>query len=226
MKKIINLITFLLVVCFVVQSSSCSKTDEPQIHCDSSNTALIPADARSRFCFKESTWWVYKNIANGDLDTLTFKLEGYAISSVPQKIYGSGYSKCYEGISYNIFSKKYPKVNVKIAVNWPTKGINIKEDIFEYRELFSSIDFTSRSSLRFKWKYQSLDSISDGLIDTIPKLTIFDKIYTDVIHYSYKQGFEAKDYLKESWYANKVGLIKVVREDGTTWELINSYIIQ
>jgi hypothetical protein len=226
MKKIIYLITFLLVVCFVVQSSSCSKTDEPQIHCDSSNTAYIPSDARSRFCFKEGTWWVYKNIANGDLDTLTFKLEGYAISSVPQKIYGSGYSKCYEGISYNIFSTKYPKVNAKIAVNWPTKGSNIKEDIFEYRELFSSINFAARSSSRFRWKYQSLDSISDGLIDTIPTLTIFDKIYTEIIHYSYKQGFEANDYLKESWYANKVGLIKVVREDGTTWELINSNIIQ
>jgi hypothetical protein len=50
--------------------------------------------------------------------------------------------------------------------------------------------------------------------------------YTDILHYSYKPGFEATDYLKEAWYANKVGMIKMVRSDGTNGELIDSHIIQ
>jgi hypothetical protein len=223
MKKIINLITFLLVVCFVVQSSSCSKTDEPQTHCDSSNTAYIPSDAQSRFFFKEGTFWVYKNINTDELDTVMVKNWYHTIEPPLPAKYGEKYkNKCYERAAFKTISTKY---------NWQSVTIDFNN---AFNQLDSSIEqylITENNEyfVTYRWRYRGgvlIDSLSNGNKDRINNLTIQNKIYSDIIYYTSTPGFEASDYLKEGWYANKVGLIKVVRKDGTTWELINSNIIQ
>ena len=116
MKDIIYIVLFITLL-ITLQSSSCNKTDEPQTHCDSTNTVYLPEDARSRFFFKEGTWWVYKNITNNNYDTISLIVENYGIYPVPKKIFGDGFSKCYEGYVYNIISKPYERVNVTLSDN-------------------------------------------------------------------------------------------------------------
>lgn len=218
-----------LIFCVAFMSSKCGKDDTPNTqttHCDSSNTAYIPADARSRFFFKEGTWWVYKNVTNNDYDTLTLTVESYGINPVPKKIYGDGFSKCYEGYVYNIISKLYGKVNITLSVNLPTRGNNTKGEIFVTRELFTSKDYITASLPRFRWIGEILDTVSDGNINKITSLLINNKVYNDILHYYYKPGFEPTDYLKEGWYANRIGLVKIIRKDNTIWELINCKIIK
>ena len=169
---------------------------------------------------------MYKNITNNNYDTISLIVENYGIYPVPKKIFGDGFSKCYEGYVYNIISKLYERVNVTLSVNLPTRGSNTKGELFVNRELFNSKDYVTTTVSRFRWFGEIRDTLSDGNINKITTLLINDKEYTDILHYSYKSGYETTDYLKEAWYANKVGIVKMIRKDGTTWELINSNIIQ
>jgi hypothetical protein len=190
--------------------------------CTPQNTVFIPQDMKDRFYFNTGTWWVYKNVSNNDYDTLVLKTENYGINPVPKKIYGEGFSKCYEGYSYNVISQRYGIVNVTLSVNLPTRGDNTKGEIFVNRELFTTKDYITSSLSRFRWVGELLDTN----INKIDSLLINVKMYNDILHYRYLQDYEASDYLMEAWYANKIGMVKMKRNDGSIWELIDYKVNQ
>ncbi len=227
MKDIIYMVLFITLL-ITLQSSSCNKTNEPQTHCDSTNTAYVPADARSRFYFKEGSCWVYKNILNNEIDSVFLKTEsdGYGISSpVPTKIYGDQFfGKCYSGGGvYNLFSSLYGQTKITIAVRMPIEYIDSTKEVYIIRENYY-YDNTTFGIDRFTYKGGVIDK--NNSVQFEDSIILFDRVYKDILHFYYSPGLGANDYIKEAWYANKVGIVKMIRKDGTTWELINSKIIQ
>ena len=226
MKKLFYLITFLIQVSFITQSTSCIKTEEPQTHCDIQNTAYIPTDAKSRFYFKDGTWWVYKNVNNNEFDTIIVKSLYNTIEPTWTQRYGTKYkNKCYERVAYRITSNKYGWHDVDIDFINPYQQQDSTIEQYFITESSSDIE----NFVTYRWEYRGgllIDSLSSGLKERLKIITINNKTYSDIIYYKYKPGFEAGDYLNEAWYANRVGLIKVVRKDGTIWEIVQSNIIQ
>lgn len=226
MKRAFDIISIFVALAIIIQSSSCGKTDEPQTHCDSSNTAYIPTDARTRFFFKAGTYWIYKNNANNELDTIVVENWYHTIEPPLPAQYGNAYkNKCYERAAYRTISNKYGWMNVRIDFSRAFTQVDSTVENYYITESSQNILYFTT----YRWEYKGglmIDSLTPGLKVRLNSLEINNKTYTDIIYYKFKPGFEASDYLNEAWYANKIGLIKLVRKDGTTWELIHSNIIQ
>jgi hypothetical protein len=64
------------------------------VNCDSNNTVLIPEDMKARFYFKEGTYWIYKNISSGEIDSMWAWLSQNKIEPINPKIPQRGLNKC------------------------------------------------------------------------------------------------------------------------------------
>lgn len=219
---------FLLIIIVFYYQGCKKKAVQAIINCDSSNTAYIPTDAKSRFFFKEGSWWVYKNAINNTYDTIVISFYNHRIATPSKKAYGDKYAhKCYEYIEYHTLSKKFGTNRITIETVTPISEIDKYSERFVYIDDYMKLGSTISTIYRFFYTGElKIDSLSDGIIENQDSISFGNHTYNDILHYTYNAGFEVNDYLLEAWYANKIGLVKVIRSDGSVWELIDYETIQ
>jgi hypothetical protein len=220
---------FLIISIIVFYNLGCKDpVIQPNINCDSSNTTYIPTDAKSRFFFKEGSWWVYKNTINNTYDTTEISFINNRIATPSKKAFGDKYAhKCYEYIEYHTLSKKFGTNRITIETTMPISEIDKDSERFVYIDDYLPTGSSTISVFRFFYNGDArIDSLSDGIIEKQDSISIGNITYYDVLHYSYKEGFEANDYLLEAWYSNKIGLVKIIRKDGSVWELVDYNTVQ
>lgn len=220
---------FLLIIIIVFYNQACKKKAvQAIINCDSSNTAYIPTDAKSRFVFKEGSWWVYKNVMNNTFDTTIISFYNHRIATPSKKAFGDKFAhKCYGNVEYQTLSKKFGTNRITIETEMPISEIDKYSERFVYIDDYMQLGSTISTIYRFFYTGEfKIDSLSDGIIEKQDSISIGNQTQNDILHYSYKGGFETNDYLLEAWYANKIGLVKVIRKDGSIWELIDYKTIQ
>jgi hypothetical protein len=219
MKKLISITTFLAgFLCLI----SCNKQNNihtpPELKCDSSNTAYIPIDARSRFYFKEGSWWVYKNIVNDEIDTVkVIDCTMYLGKAIPE-IWGDIPNKCYERSIVGFKSGIYKEYTTYVDYFYPTSIMDSNKEIYLVNDLYHNTTY----KLRYDGSKLSAGQDS-GQIVIIDTLEIESKKYYNVIKYSTNDLF---DYANELYYAPFYGIIKMIRKDGTQWNLIKVNIIK
>lgn len=112
----------------LIQSSSCSNKNknEEETVCTTQNTVLVPQDLKDRFFFKEGTYWIYKNIASNETDSLWVVLGNVETISVDNKNYGYIKNKCYERFVTTVKNKQFNNdlyYNVYAIIIHPKEGI-------------------------------------------------------------------------------------------------------
>jgi hypothetical protein len=224
MKNLISIISYLAsFLCLI----SCNKQNNihtpPELKCESSNTAYLPSEIRSRFYFKVGSWWVYKNINNTDIDTVkVIRLDRYIKQPLPEQ-WGDIPNKCYEWIRVAYHPLKYFDYTTSVDFTRPKPSMDSTKEEYLITDDYI-YDNQVLSSYKFRYKGAELLIGQDGgRFEIISSMLIESKKYTDIIKYNTNSNF---DYITEAYYAKDYGIIKMTRLDGTSWELINSSIIK
>jgi hypothetical protein len=222
MKYLLSITTYLLLG-FAFQSSSCRKTNggqiEQKIVCTTANTAYIPADARSRFFFKEGSWWVYKNIANSEFDTVKLEKCDYWLDKPNKERWGDFPDKCYEWAEVRFQSSKYNYHLTRIEFAMPNTNIDSLNEIYKITDTYNN-----RASFKLSYNGGNVYSDQDsGYIAHYDSIGIKGEMYSDILYY---QTTNPYDYVRNIHFAANVGAIKMTRTDGTTWELFKANIIK
>jgi hypothetical protein len=133
-----TLLFFLLIILLAFYVQSCKQPTDyvpsaPSINCDSNNTVLIPEDMKARFYFKEGTYWIYKNIETGELDSMWVYISNKGIGPISKKIHAFGWNKCYESFIYEMHNKTYSNNNyyINYAITlYPKDSNNLSDEMF------------------------------------------------------------------------------------------------
>lgn len=199
-----------------------------KVTCDSSNTVLIPQDMKARFYFKEGTYWIYKNIATGETDSMWVWDGENSIVSVNPKWYTKGLNKCYESFSYLVKNKKY-NINsyysgIGITIH-PNDGLKRLDEFFEIVETSPLNNF--RGDFRISVRGVQYETQSEAEIKFIDSLITFEGgNYKNILMLKYPNP-NTNDINNEMHYAKNIGLVKFTRSaDNSTWELIRYKINQ
>ncbi len=231
MKTKITLKIMLLLM-VALTNIQCSKTPpdtnkQNNITCDSANTVLIPADMKARFYFKEGTYWIYKNIDNGEIDSMWVSKSGNDINPTNPKISQTGLNKCYEG--FGLFVKNNEFINsdqyfYTLSIeSYPKDGLNLNNELYNLVEVSARNNYLGNVLLNNKGGiYEKYDS-DIHFIDTI---TIQTKLYTNVLNLNYPNS-TSHGLFSDAYYVKNIGLVKFVRSnDNSIWELIRYKINQ
>ncbi len=210
----------------------CSKTppikNPTDISCDSTNTVLIPEDMKARFYFKQGTYWIYKNIDNGEIDSMWVWKGDNIISNVNSKWYTKGLNKCYESFScfiqntnYNV-NKYYSTIGISIH---PQDELNRKDELFEITETSPINNFRGDFRIAIRGiKYETQTDAEILFEDSI--ITNSKILYKNILNLKYPLT-NTNDIYSNMYYAKNIGLVKFVRSnDNSTWELIRYKINQ
>ena len=63
---------------------NCGDKPEPQITCDSTNTAFLPQELLDRFFFNDGTWWVYHDLLTDLRDSVWLVRSSIGIGKEPE----------------------------------------------------------------------------------------------------------------------------------------------
>jgi hypothetical protein len=226
MKSLFN-ITLLFLAGLLLQSSACKKKtdDQPEekITCTPANTAYIPSDARSRFFFREGSWWVYKNVGNEELDTVKVIQSSLPTGKPIPELWGDIPNKCYERSIVMFQPQKHFRYTTRVEFAKAKQEIDSSNEIYQIIDDYT-FDASARVSYKFVYKGSTIYPNQDsGFIAHIDSMQIAAKMYYDILYYETQN---LSDYITSIYYAAGVGTIKMRRTDGTTWELVNSKTIQ
>lgn len=224
--SILNLST-LFIILNIGFCSSCKDKDEPETICSPANTVLVPQDMKDRFYFKTGTYWIYKNLATQEIDSL------WVIADVIENINvdddGFIKNKCYESFQIAIrsllFTQKGRYNNYQLDF-FPQSGHNLSNESYT---LYDHSPLNNNNTVfRIELKGKSYENQMGASIEFKDSIVTNDNItYKDVLHLYYPTGTSTYDYLREMYYAKNKGLVKFKRNtDNSEWELIQSKIIQ
>lgn len=109
----IHLTTLLVILTVTGPCSSCkdSVQDEKTV-CTAQNTVYVPKDMKDRFFFKEGSYWIYKNLATSETDSIwvwSSYNDNYPANELDDKDIKD---KCYETFTTNAKSIQYQKFDV------------------------------------------------------------------------------------------------------------------
>ena len=228
------LLATLLLLLFT--NMQCGKTPPPDtneqitaITCDSANTVLIPADMKSRFYFKEGTYWIYKNIDNGEIDSMWVWYSDIRINPTSKKIFAYGWEKCYESFDIRIKNKSYYKndeyyTNYGISLH-PNDGKDLNKELFEIMEISPINGY--RGDFRIALRGNKYETQTDAEVlfeDSI--ITNENLVFKNILNLKYPFP-NTVDIYSNMYYAKNIGLVKFVRStDNSTWELISYKVNQ
>ncbi|MFZ4799806.1 MAG: hypothetical protein ACOYMA_20105 [Bacteroidia bacterium] len=228
LKQIIFLLTLITTV-----NIQCSKTppgsnNTPTIACDSTNTVLIPEDMKARFYFKQGTYWIYKNIDNGEIDSMWVYISNNGIGPISKKVHAFGWNKCYESFSYEMHNKTYSVNNYYINYGislYPKDGNNLNNELFEIQQLSPLNNYKGSYHIYVEGvNYSNQQGADINYLDSI--VNDEKKIFKNVLNIYYPNG-TSSDIYSNMYYVKNIGLVKFVRSnDNSTWELIRYKINQ
>jgi hypothetical protein len=183
---------------------------------------------KARFYFKEGTYWIYKNIETGELDSMWVWSGENSISRVNPKWYTKGLNKCYETFSYLVKNKNYNNNSYYSGIGviiHPTDGFKRLDELFEITETSPLNNF--RGDYRIASRGNQYETQSEAEIIIIDSLVSTQgNIFKDIVQLEYPNG-NTNDINSKMFYAKNIGLIKFERSsDKSIWELIRYKINQ
>ena len=207
--------------------SDCRRLD-PWYPCSNANSVFVPQDMKDRFYFKDGTYWIYININTNETDSMWVWKSSNAVSCVDSKVYGNGFSKCYESFNYRVKNlaaingdKYYTNIGINVS---PVKGTSNSE-------LFGISDFYLKDQIE-SYRVDNRGGVYENQMGEI--MVMMDSVvvqnnlvYRNVFRLFYPPGARTYDYLLDTYYAKNIGLVKFNRRvDSTEWELIRYHIVQ
>lgn len=215
-------------------SIQCSKTPpdtnkQNTITCDSANTVLIPEDMKASFYFKVGTYWIYKNIDNGEFDSMWVWYSQFGVIPINKKVFAHGWNKCYENFDLRVKNKLYfindDYYNNYGVVLHPTDEFNSQNELFEISEISPLNKF--RGDFRIGLRGNKYETQTDAEVlfeDSI--ITKENLVFKNILNLKYPFQ-NTVDIYSNMYYAKNIGLVKFVRSnDNSTWELIRYKINQ
>ncbi len=233
MNKIGYLILTIISISLV---SGCDDDDKPQ----NWTRYEYLNEARDYIYFKTGTWWVYKKIPGGDLDTI----EVFEDWIDTLKLTGAGNVMYYEDVTWRAKSRlddyvyRFYQVFPMPVLEWDLIQPNDKV----WKQYFWSKsrpgDGGGRTNV-FTYPFTK-EILNNGhshdtkLLDDIDTLTIQGKLFTDLKHYnisndaSFSWGLPGQGGgIVEYYWAPRYGIVKREHmQKNISWELVESHIVQ
>lgn len=221
-KKIIY---FTILNITLLSLDSCAKNDnlnKDLAICSVNNTVKFPPFFLDYFYFKDSTYWIYEETKDKFEDSIWVEKSSYEqVNEFQDRKFKT---KCYDLLYYEKISN-YERSFVVLA------PINTNYGLRDLTKENFKIDFAYESS-NYRTVYRAfieggvLHKINqhNGVWDTLPKLKLEIDSFQNVLHI--KNHESNKDPYLEAWYAKNIGLVKFIKKDGKTWELIRYNIKQ
>ncbi len=194
-------------------------------------------EARDYIYFKTGTWWVYKKIPGGQLDTIEVKtswIDTFEISGNGNKLI---YDECYW-----VATSKHDNFSYKFYNPLPSPDINIIKATTKFRSPY----FISKSRPGYFSGITNVvvvpfsnEVLNNGhghvtkMLDDIKTINVQGNTYNDVKHINisndatFSWGLQGDEGgIVEYYWAPKVGIIK--KEHMTkniSWELVESHVV-
>ncbi len=197
--------------------SGCESNDTATV-CTLKNTVFTPLDAKSKFIFKDSSYWIYEDSSSGIIDSVWVSRCQVGIGNI-EKVNYETKGKCYEGITVDYNSKRNRTYSIKIFAGGTKINTNYDFEPFSV----SFVDFISKEiSDQILMNGNTFVEESDpdyGDVVLLDSMKVKDQIFKKVICTSNRNSIEPYLYL-EAYFASGIGLIKFKLKNGTTWNLI------
>lgn len=228
-KIVIRFIPFsILVLSFFAACRPGTQVEPVPINCDSVNTVLIPEDMKARFYFKEGTYWIYKNLTNGEIDSVWVYLSNNGIGPINDKIYDKGLNKCYEVFYFETYNLEYYKkgkyYEMYGILRYPKDGINPSNELFGIQHLSPINNHRACYHAHIIGNVYQFESDEMEFIDSL--VTSDSLSFKDILHISYPDGSNHCIY-SGMYYAKHIGLVRFKKSsDQSIWELIRYKINQ
>lgn len=219
MKIKLSQIELMLIILFMMNSSSCRKVNKPTI-CTPENTVRIPEDAVNRFFFKDSSYWIYQDSASGLIDSVWVYGFNYGSGNL-EKIDPSSKGKCFEAFTVK-FNSKFRKYDMHVACVGSASGTLYENEGFRINYMEDGL---SKDGFNMKgYKYLMWD-IDDGDVHIIDSSSYNGTLYKNILVNSNK-GVLGNYYFLESFYIPKIGLIRYRLTNNSVWNIIRYNIKQ
>lgn len=221
MKKLLILI--LLGLPFIITNCK-EKPFKKLADCTESNTVKFPKDAVSRFYFKDSSYWVYKDSLTIEKDSVWVMKSSDESRNKFEDV--NLKNKCYQylGVELNTSSGKINRISFR--PNDVNDNLNnpIDNEAFRIEFMYSQLNFNK--VYRFFILGQNYDTINeeDGHISFISGYDFNGKSIDSVL--LVENPLSNFDIYSKVWYAKNLGMIKYKLKNGSVWELKNYKIKQ
>ncbi len=193
--------------------TNCNQCDTTQ-STEGNTKNKISSVAKKYFYFKLGSWWVYQNEISLERDSI------YVVQNKLERIKGVESCKCDE----------------RIFVSYES---TFNDSFYFYTESYSSPSITfnrisfgsSISYLTYRFRVQDDTSLSltnqhNAIITFSPSYKGIKEEFKEVYRCFYNKALT--DYLSNSYFAPKIGLIRYQYKNGdeTYWNLVNYHVIQ
>lgn len=224
----------IIVGCFALLLEGCKDDDQAQ----NWTRYEYLNEARDYIYFKQGTWWVYKKIPGGDLDTIevinswidTTKLTGGGNTMYYEHLAWRAKSTLdnYEYKFYRTYPTPLPELHSKTSTVWSQYFLErYKPGSYQGPVNIFTYPFTSE----ILYNGHSHDNKK---LDDIDSLTIQGNLYHDLKHFEISDDvtfvFDKLGHrggIVQYYFASGVGIVKKEHmTKGVAWELIESHIIQ
>ncbi len=206
-------------ISLLFMNMDCNKTEDYE--CTPENTVRLPEDVLARFCFKEGSYWIYKDSVSGVKDSFWIEKFYHGIDKVHKKDWGNT-KKCTEVFGYSLVSELYGESRMSSVIN--DLNISIEKNSYRIMDVSEVInnDWVYRTTLHGN-SYDSING-SGAIQEIIDKITVYYGFYYNILRIYYANP--TYDYLLDTYYVRNIGLVKFKRKDGTIWELVRYNIVQ
>ena len=228
MKHLKIYILLLALPCLALQ---CNKDDDDKN--DPKDVTRLSEEFKSYAYFKEGSWWVYKELNSGNLDSAYIIRSDILTEHLPEK---SGGPATLEHLSIRLVREVYDNnLDTLILEGYPMYNKNSNEDlhegnrvcrlirtIYKYNITSNLIIYTPPdTNYRIKGNEMHIKTFLDSI-------HLQGKVYHDVFVTKHpgRQGEETNELIKSDYYAKNVGLIKRVYWDGRVKELLRYNVEQ
>lgn len=222
MKKLLQLSIYTSLF-LILQSSTCTKTnDKKNVDC-TNNTMPLPQMAKDYFLFKNGSYWVYENTSNNDIDSFYVDDFTNRTGDNTQYKYGNELNHCYEDYSYTISGKLLGKLSKSVYPFEPNNATDFNKQTFFISE-FNSL--TNQSYSRVYFIGDKIFAAEDlgGSINQFDSLSVNNYFYKNILQVT--NIVTGIDYTKQSIYAKNIGMIQFTTNDNITWILKRYHIVQ
>ncbi len=221
---------FVLILALPCLALQCDKDDENNKPKD---VTRLSEEFKSYAYFKEGSWWVYKELNSGNLDSAYIIRSDILEEFLPQK---SGGPANLEHLSITMVRNIYNERQDTIIIEgYPMYNSNNNDDLYNGERICRLIRTIYRhgvsSNLLLYTPVSTNYKINENGVyirKTLDSITIQGKTYHDVFITKHpgRQGGETNELIKSDYYAKNVGLIKRIYWDGRVKELLRYNVKQ